>query len=229
MINNFAHESQMLGIMISLAGYILGLAARKKVKQINPLLIAILFTIASIYLFRIDYETYSEGSDFLRVLLTPATVCLAIPLYKNMRILKKYIMELLTGVLVSAAVSMGTVYALSRVFSLTYEEYVTFLPKSITTAIGVGVSEKLGGIVSITIASIIITGILGNIFGEHILNALRIKNPVARGLALGASAHAIGTVRAFEMGEVEGAAASLAIAAAGISTAVMASFFAMLY
>ena len=120
----------------------------------------------------------------------------------------------------------SSVLALSRIFGLSHELYVTLLPKSITTAIGMGVSEELGGIVTITVAVIIITGILGNVIAELVCKIFRIQNPIAKGLALGTASHAIGTAKAMEMGPVEGAMSSLAIAVAGLLTVIGASVFA---
>ena len=125
--------------------------------------------------------------------------------------------SILTGV----AGSTGSIYVMAKGFGLNHEIYVSLLPKSITTAIGMGVSEEMGGIVTLTVVSIIITGILGNIIADVIFKILKIEEPMARGLALGTSAHAIGTAKALELGEVEGAMSSLAIAVAGILTVVV--------
>ena len=162
-------------------------------------------------------------------LLTPATVSLAIPLYRQMEILKKNFKAIILSVLAGSITSMGVILVMAMLFGLSHEEYVTLLPKSITTAIGMGVSEELGGYVTITVAVIIVTGILGNIIGETVCKVFRIKNPISRGLALGTSAHAIGTTKAMEMGEVEGAMSSLAIVVAGLITVVGASVFAMFW
>jgi len=124
--------------------------------------------------------------------------------------------------------SLGSVLALSYVFGLTHEQYVTLLPKSITTAIGLGVSQELGGIETITVAVIILTGVLGNAIGEGVCRLLRIRHPVAVGLALGTSAHAIGTAKALELGEVQGAMSSLSVVVSGLVTVIAASFFAYL-
>lgn len=122
--------------------------------------------------------------------------------------------------------SLCTVLILAKLMKMTHREYVTLLPKSITTAIGMGVSEELGGYVTITVAVIVVTGVLGNIFGELICKIFKITEPISKGLALGASSHAIGTAKAIEMGEIEGAMSSLAIAVTGILTVVLASVFA---
>ena len=133
------------------------------------------------------------------------------------------------GIGAGVLASLVSVLALAALFRLSHEEYVTLLPKSITTAIGMGVSEELGGIVTITVAVIIITGILGSVLGEFLLKVFRIKEPIAKGLALGTASHAIGTAKAMELGPVEGAMSSLAIAVAGLLTVVGASVFAGFY
>lgn len=135
-------------------------------------------------------------------------------------------MAVAAGIVSGVLASMVSVLLLCKLFQLSHEEYVTLLPKSITTAIGMGVSEELGGIVTITVAVIIITGVLGSVIGEIVCKLFRIQEPIAKGLALGTAAHAIGTSKAMEMGPVEGAMSSLAIAVAGLLTVVSASVFA---
>lgn len=158
--------------------------------------------------------------------LTPATVCLAIPLYEQWQLLKKNYKAVIVGITSGVLTSLLTVFVLSLVMNLDHAQYVTLLPKSITTAIGMGLSEELGGYVTITVAVIVITGVLGNIFGEVICKLFRIEEPIAKGLALGSASHAIGTAKAMEMGEIEGAMSSLSIAVAGILTVVFSSAFA---
>ena len=159
-------------------------------------------------------------------LLTPATVCLAVPLYQQLNLLKKNLKAVAAGILSGVLTSILSVLGLSYLFGLSHDMYVTLLPKSITTAIGMGVSEELGGIVTITVAVIIITGVLGNMIADVVYRVFRIKEPVAKGLALGPASHAIGTAKAMEMGPVEGAMSSLAIAVAGLLTVIFASVFA---
>ena len=193
----------------------------------NPLLISIILVIAVLLIFHVDYETYNEGAKYLSYLLTPATVCLAIPLYEQLEQLKKNVKAIVAGILSGVVTSLCSVLILALAFGLGHEEYVTLLPKSITTAIGMGVSEELGGIVTITVAVIIVTGVLGNIIAELVCKIFRIHEPVARGIAIGSASHAIGTARALEMGEVEGAMSSLSIAVSGLLTVIGASVFAM--
>ena len=226
-MDNLILSSATVGIVISLLAYEIGLAAQRKWKLavLNPLLISIALVIVFLVVFHVDYESYNMSAKYLSYLLTPATVSLAIPLYLQLDLLKKNIGAILGGVISGVIASLGTVFVMSVVFGLSHKEYVTMLPKSITTAIGMGVSEELGGYVTISVAVIIITGVLGNMIAEAVCRIARINEPIAKGLALGTSAHAIGTAKAMEMGEVEGAMSSLAIAVAGLLTVVGASVF----
>lgn len=220
-------SAAFFGVMISILSYELGLWLKQKTQLAlcNPLLISIIFTIAALVFLRVDYESYNAGAKYLSYLLTPATVCLAIPLYEQLHLLVHNIKAILIGIFAGVLSSIGSVFALCLLFGLGHTEYVTLLPKSITTAIGMGVSEELGGIVTITVSVIIVTGVLGNILAESICKHFRITHPIAKGIAIGTAAHAIGTARALEMGEVEGAMSSLAIAVSGLITVGVASLF----
>lgn len=222
-------DSLFFGVAVSVLAYQVGMLVKKKWKLavFNPLLISIILVIAVLLIFHVDYETYNEGAKYLSYLLTPATVCLAIPLYEQLEQLKKNVKAIVAGILSGVVTSLCSVLILALAFGLGHEEYVTLLPKSITTAIGMGVSEELGGIVTITVAVIIVTGVLGNIIAELVCKIFRIHEPVARGIAIGSASHAIGTARALEMGEVEGAMSSLSIAVSGLLTVIGASVFAM--
>ena len=230
-MNDFLHNTVFGGVAISLGTYFLGMWIQKKCKMaiLNPLLISIIFTIAFLVVGHVDYDSYYEGAKYISYLLTPATICLAIPLYEQFEILKKNWKAVSIGIVSGVFTSLISVLGISFLFHFSHAEYVTFLPKSITTAIGMGVSDELGGYVSITVAAIIITGILGNICSDFILKCFHIKEPVAKGIAIGVSSHAVGTARAMEMGKIEGALSSLSIVVAGIFTVVGASFFAMIW
>ena len=230
-MNEMFINSATIGVVLSIFAYQLGVFLKKKTNSplLNPLLVSIVIVMAILVIFHVDYESYNSSAKYLSYLLTPATVSLAIPLYRQMEILKKNFKAIILSVLAGSITSMGVILVMAMLFGLSHEEYVTLLPKSITTAIGMGVSEELGGYVTITVAVIIVTGILGNIIGETVCKVFRIKNPISRGLALGTSAHAIGTTKAMEMGEVEGAMSSLAIVVAGLITVVGASVFAMFW
>ena len=227
-MNEFFANAAFAGVSVSLISYMIGVYLKKKlnVGLFNPLLISIAVTIIFLVLAHIDYNAYNEGARYLSWLLTPATVCLAIPLYEEFELLKSNVRAVMCGIISGVLTSLITILVLALFFGLTHEEYVTLLPKSITTAIGMGVSEELGGYVTITVAVIIITGVIGNILAEVICKIFRIEEPIATGIAIGSAAHAIGTAKAMEIGEVEGAMSSLSIAVAGILTVVGASVFA---
>lgn len=217
---SFIQESMYFGFVLSLAAYLSGVKLKKKFGWaiLNPLLVAVVLVVACLLVFHIDYQDYNESAKYISYLLTPSTVCLAIPLYKQLELLKKNFAAVMAAIIAGVAASTVSIWAMSLVFGLGHQHYVTLLPKSITTAIGMGVSEEAGGIVTITVMCIIITGILGNIIAEIVFKLIRLENPIARGLALGTSAHAIGTAKALELGEIEGAMSSLAIAVAGLLT-----------
>lgn len=223
-------DSVFFGAFLSLAAYEAGLALKKKFRLtvLNPLLTSTFFVIAALLLLDIDYRSYNESAKYISYLLTPATVCLAVPLYQQITLLRKNLTAVAGGITAGVLTSLLSVFLLSKLFSLNHEQYVTLLPKSITTAIGMGISEELGGIRTITVAVIIVTGIIGNVIAESICKIFRIQEPIAKGLAIGTSSHAIGTAKAMELGETEGAMSSLAIAVAGLLTVLGASFFAEL-
>lgn len=229
-MNEFFAQSVFAGFALSLISYMLGAALKKKFKLgiFNPLLVSIVISIAVLLVGKIDYSAYNNSAKYLSWLLTPATVCLAIPLYEQWEQLKKNRRAVMVGLVTGVLTSLTTVFLLAPVFGLTHAEYVTLLPMSITTAIGMGVSEELGGYVAITVPVIVITGVLGNMFGELILKVFGITEPISKGLAIGAASHGIGTAKAMELGEVEGAMSSFAIVVSGLLTVVLASVFAML-
>lgn len=222
-VRELMEQSQYFGLALTLGAYMLGCWLRNKtgLAILNPLLIATALVIGCILGVGIEYETYNKGASFLSWLLTPATVCLAIPLYKQLRLLKKHGRAVVVGISSGVATSAVSIFLMCRALGMSHTHYVTLLPKSITTAIGMGVSQEAGGIVTLTVMSIVITGIMGNMMGDFILKRFHIIHPVAKGLALGTSAHAVGTARALEMGQVEGAMSSLSIAVAGLMTVIV--------
>ena len=230
-MNELFAASATIGVAISLIAYQIGMYLKNKTKfaLFNPLMISIILVIAFLLVFDIDYANYNKSGHYLSYLLTPATVSLAIPLYEKIALLKKHYVAILIGVLSGVLTSLLSILGMSALFQLSHSEYVTMLPKSITTAIGIGISEELGGYTSITAAVIIMTGILGNVIGEITCKLFRIKHPISKGLAFGTSSHAIGTSKALELGEIEGAMSSLAIVVAGLITVIGASIFAGIY
>ena len=228
---DFLTQSVFFGAVLSLAAYEIGLYCKKRWKKalFNPLLIAVILVVAVLAVLRIPYDTYYSGAKYISFLLTPATVCLAIPLYEQFQLLKKNALAILAGVVSGVLTSVTLVLLFSLAFHFSHAEYVTFLPKSVTTAIGMGVSEQLGGNVSITVVVIIVTGVLGNILAEPVCRLFSITNPIARGIGIGSASHAIGTAKAMEMGQIEGAMSGLSIAVSGILTVAAAAVFGMLY
>ncbi|MCI9535718.1 MAG: LrgB family protein [Lachnospiraceae bacterium] len=217
---SFMAQSLYFGVVISLLTYWFGMWLKKRLgwAVLNPILTSVAMVIVFLKALKVDYGVYNEGAKYISYLLTPATVCLAIPLYKQLELLKKNWMAVAAAILAGVAASAASIFVLCLLFRMEHVYYVTLLPKSITTAIGMGVSEEAGGIVTITVVCIIVTGILGNIMGETVFKLLRLKNPIAKGLALGTSAHAVGTAKALELGEIEGAMSSLSVAVAGLLT-----------
>lgn len=230
MINDIAASSAYFGVLISVGGYALGLLLKKRFKLgiFNPLLVAIAAVMIFLMAARVSYTNYYNSAKYLSYLLTPATVCLAVPLYRQLSVLRRNLAAVLLGLGAGVAASLMSVFVLSRLFGFSHEMYVTLLPKSVTTAIGMDVAAEMGGSSGIAAAVIIVTGVLGNIIASAVCRIFRITNPVAVGLAIGCSAHAVGTARAIEIGEVEGAMSSLAIAVAGLMTVLGAPLAALL-
>ncbi len=230
-MNDLFLNSAMAGVTLSLVVYMLGCWLKKRtgLALFNPLLLSIIVTILVLIVGKVDYDTYNEGAKYLSWFLTPATVSLAIPLYEQLTLLRKNFKAVMAGIVAGVLSSLVAILVMSVLLGLSHTEYVTLLPKSITTAIGMGVAEELDGYVTITVAAIVTTGVLGNILAEPVLKLFRITEPIAKGVALGSSAHAIGTAKAMELGDIEGAMSSLSIAVAGLLTVIGATVFSSLY
>lgn len=230
LMNNLLVESVYMGVLLTLGSYGIGLWIRRVtgLTVLNPLLVSILLSIGFLCLTGTAYETYAQGTEVINYLLTPATICLAVPLYEQIEHLRKNPCAVTIGIVSGVLGSMFTILALVLLLGMGHDTFVTLLPKSITTAIGMGLSEELGGNVPVTIMAIIITGITGNIFAEKFLKLIGVKDPVAKGIAIGSASHVIGTSRAMEMGKTEGAMSSLAIVTSGVLTVVLASVLSLL-
>lgn len=229
-MSDFFTNSVFFGVLLCLSAYQAGLFLRQKTKiaAFNPLLISIIIVIFVLVIFNIKFQDFYNSSKYISYLLTPATVALAIPLYSKLSLLKSNFKAIMSGLIAGVLTSLISIFVMALLFGLSHEHYASMLPKSITTAIGIGVSQEIGGIPTITTSVIIVTGVFGNVTADIIYKIFNIKNPIAKGIGLGSSAHAIGTSKALEMGETEGAMSSLSIAMAGIITVVFASFFANL-
>lgn len=226
-MNEFFVNSTTIGVVISLISYAIGVMLKRKFNNpiFNPLLISIALVILFLSVTNIDYATYNNSAKYLSYLLAPATVSLAIPLYQKINLLKENGKAISIALIVGVLSSLISVLLLSVVFKLEKEIYITLLPKSVTTAIGMDIANELGGIGSVAAAFIIITGVIGYITSEIIFKIFRIKHPISKGLAMGASSHAMGTAKAVEIGEIEGAMSSLAIVICGILTIFGTSIF----
>ena len=219
----FLEGISLFPLVLTLGTYQFGLWCQKKVKHAlcNPLLIATILSIGIILLTGFDLQVYQKGTAGISWLLTPATVCLAVPLYEQLKVLKKHLPSILVGIVAGVFVSLGSILLLCRLFRLEDVMTLSLLPKSITTAIGLALTEQNGGISALTTFAIIITGILGNLSGSALCKLLRITDPVAQGVGFGTASHVIGTSRAMEVDPLTGAVSSLSLAVAGILTAVV--------
>ncbi len=220
-------ESPFLWISLTVGLYLL--SARLKAKWpknplFTPLVFAIIALILILVFLDIPLETYKNGGQFLSLFVTPATVALAIKLEQNFVYLKKYYPAILTGIFSGVIFHTIMIYAFSMLFKFEQEMGATLIPKSITTAIAVGVSDSLGGIVSLTVAVVVFTGVIGAMIGPTVFKLFNITDPVAQGVALGSSAHAMGTAKAIELGEVQGAMSGLSIVVTGITVVILVPF-----
>ncbi|MGI5894926.1 MAG: LrgB family protein [Candidatus Merdivicinus sp.] len=220
-------SSPLFGITLSIAAYAAGCWIQKKLRSplANPLLIAILLVIAFLKLTGIPLDVYSKGGDFISLFLAPATACLAISIYRQLPVLKKNLLPVLIGSAVGSAVSMGSVALLCKAFQLDAKMTASLLPKSVTTPIAMGIAEQHGGIIPITVAAVIITGIMGAILAPSLIRLFHVQNPIAAGLAIGTCSHAVGTSKALQLGEIEGAMSGIAIGTAGLITVLLAMLF----
>ena len=222
-LNDLLTESVFFGIVLSLLAYKIGFEIQKKYKKVflNPLLISIIIIISFLLLTGISYETFQKGASHLSYFLTPVTVCLAVPLYKQLQVLKENVAAIFISIFLGCLSHAGILIVITYIFGMNNQLLFSLMPKSITTAIALGVTNELGGIAGITVIGVMVAGISGAVVGPVLLKLFRIKDPIAQGLALGSSAHAIGTSKAVELGEVQAAMSSLAIVVTGIMTVVI--------
>lgn len=214
--------SPFFGIALSIVAFSIGVWIQKKTGLVicNPLIIAIVLVSGVLLLFKIPYESYNEGGSIINMFLAPATSCLAVSVYTRMELLKKNWLPILAGCVAGSLTSMGSVFLLCRLFGLDEAMTYSLVPKSVTTPIAVGIAESHGGISSITVAAVILTGIMGSILAPFLIRIFRVKDSMTAGLAIGACSHAVGTSKAIEIGETEGAMSGLAIGICGIVTVV---------
>ena len=213
-------ESPYFGVALSVIAFWFGEKLQRKLKTpiCNPLIIAIVLIVGILLIFDIPYDTYKVGGALINMFLAPATACLAVAIYTKIDILKQYWLPILVGCTVGSAASMGSIYVMCKLFGLDQSMTVSLLPKSVTTPIAVSISEPGGGVVPITVVAVIFTGILGSICAPMLIKLFHVSDSVAAGLAIGACSHAVGTSKAIEIGEIEGAMSGLAIGICGIIT-----------
>ena len=226
LLQGFLSGSAAWGVLLTLAAFALGTLLNKATGKaiFNPLLLGSIFVIILLSVLNIPYADYKVSAAPVNYLLLPATISLAIPLYEKWDLLKENA-AVIAGISVGTLVSLGSALALALALDLTREQYATLLPKSVTTAISMDVAAELGGIAALTGAIVILTGIAGNLLAEVVCKIFHITDPIAKGVGIGTSAHAVGTSKALQMGEVEGAMSGLSIAVAGVLTAVLCPFF----
>jgi len=216
-------NTQLFGLVTILAFYNIGLFIQKKAKKpiFNGLLICIILIILFLKITNIPYESFKIGADIMNFMLGPVTVVLAVPLYRQFDLFKKHFKEILIGIVVGVVTSFIIITIIGKLTLTNNDIVYSILPKSITTPMGISLVNALGGVESITVVCIIATGIFGNILGDLVLKIGKITHPVSKGIALGTAAHAMGTSKALEMGEVEGAMSSLSIGICGVLTVML--------
>ena len=219
--------SPFFGIALSILAFLAGVRLQAWLKSVlcNPLLIAIILIAGFLSIFKIPYESYNAGGAIINMFLAPATACLAVSIYSKIQILKENWLPIVVGCTVGSVTSMGSVCLLCRLFRLDKAMTASLIPKSITTPIAVEVSAAHGGIVPVTVIAVIFTGILGSIFAPLLIRIFQVKDPVAAGLSIGACSHAVGTSRAVQLGETQGAMSGLAIGICGIITVIVSMVF----
>jgi len=220
------YASPFFGIFLSILTFEIGVWINKKTRSAvaNPLLIAVILCILVIKIFRIPLESYYVGGDLITVFLGPATAVLALSIYSQFALLKKYFLPILLGTITGSLVSVSSAYLLCKLFHLDDVLTRSMLTKSVTTPFAIAISKNIGGIPSVAVAAVVMTGILGSVFAPLLIRLFHVKNPVAAGVAIGTSSHAVGTSKAIELGETEGAMSGIAIGMAGIVTVIISLF-----
>lgn len=219
--------SPYFGIALSVIAFRLGIKLQQKIKSAfcNPLIIAIVLVVGILMIFGISYDQYNVGGEIINMFLAPATACLAVAVYTKLGILKEYGLPILVGCIMGSLASMASVFFMCRLFGLDRSLTMSLLPKSVTTPIAVSIAQGHDGVVPITVVAVIFTGILGSVLAPFLLKLFKVTDSVAAGLAIGACSHAVGTSKAIEIGEVEGAMSGLAIGICGIVTVIASLFF----
>ena len=213
----------ILPVVLTLFAYQLGLLCQKKLKSplCNPLLVGVILVILFLSITGMDRKSYQDGVKQLSWLMTPATISLAVPMYEQFQALRKNLKAIAAGVAAGTAGCLVLILGLALLFGYERSLTVSLLPKGITTAIGMTLAELYGGVPSITTLAIILSGILGNMFGTCFCKWFGITHPIAQGVAFGTGSHVIGTAKANELGPLTGAVSSLSLVVSGLLTAIL--------
>jgi len=218
--------SPLFGLSLTFLAFFIAVKIQQKTKFIlcNPLLISVAICIVFLVAFKIPYESYNAGASIINMMLGPATASLAVSIYTKLKILKEHAIPVLVGCTAGSLTSILSILIMTRLFCVDETIAASLFSKSVTTAVAVGISETRGGIASITIVAVFITGLIGAIWAPTFVKLLRIKNPVEAGIAIGASSHALGTTKAIELGETQGAMSGLALCICAIETVILSLF-----
>lgn len=219
-------ESTEFILVLIFGSYLLGqwIFKKTKIAILHPLIVSIGIIILFLKITKIDYETFEQGGQFVSFLLGPSVVALGYILYQQMSYLKGNVVSILTSIFVGSITGIVSVIILARITGADSALIMTLEPKSVTTAIAMNIAAQTGGIPSLTAVIVLFCGIFGGITGPYVLRILGIKSSIAKGLAMGASAHSVGTIKAMEMGVIEGAISGLAIGLMGVMTALLIPF-----
>jgi len=223
-MTQFIASSAYFGVILTLGLYLAASAVNRRYPNVltNPFLLTTAAVILILTMVGIPNQAYQHSAGILNYLLVPATVCFAVPIYRNIRIIRQYKWTVTASILLGAALSVMSVIGLAKIFGLNGSIIRSMVPQSSTTAIAMGISQEIGGIIEVTMLVVALAGVIGNIFARWVIRAARIQSPIARGLAIGTSSHIIGTAKAFEIGKTEGVFSSLSIAITGIILAIIA-------
>ena len=210
----------IFGVTITIITYLFGVWLNNRFKSIftTPLLVSTVLIISFLLVFKIPLENYKSGAVFIEMLIPPATTALALSIWKNVNLIKKNLLPIIVGCIVGAITSILCVIVLCKLFNIDEKIFLSLLPKSVTTAIAIQLTEEVGGIIPITSVAVFITGVFIGVTSPFLIKVLRIKNKVAAGIAMGTAGHAFATAKAIEIGEVEGALSGIAIGICGLAT-----------
>lgn len=220
-------STPFFGLFLTCAAWCAGLWIQKKagIALLNPLVIAAAMIIIVLLAFRIPYSAYSQGGSLLSMMLGPVTAVLALKIYNQRKLLREYFFPVVAGCLAGCLVNIGVILLLCRLLAVDSVITASLLPKSVTAAIAVAISSSGGGVESITVAAVMVTGTEGALFVPLFAKLFHITDPVAEGVAIGACSHALGTTKALEIGQLQGAMSSIAICICGILTSLLVLFF----